>query len=152
MPWDLGSPILQGDELALRQIKTIIYQKLSLDNFKKINGVHFTERGWYNIANGGTMENQLNILTWAIAGGFTGTWAMMFYLVKTMCLQMKALEDRIGRLEIKVENLDIKLSTRIDKLTEVVTDIDRRVCRMEGAFANKECCMINDNSQRKKAE
>jgi len=44
------------------------------------------------------------------------------------------------------------LEKRIEKLDEKVTDIDRRVCRMEGAFQNKECCMIKDSSQLKKAE
>jgi len=31
-------------------------------------------------------------------------------------------------------------------------DIDRRLCRLEGAFQAKECCMIKDSRQMEKAE
>ena len=44
------------------------------------------------------------------------------------------------------------LSKRIDKLDEKVTDIDRRLCRLEGAFSSKDCCMIKDDRQIKKVE
>jgi len=40
----------------------------------------------------------------------------------------------------------------LSKLDEKVTDIDRRLCRLEGAFSAKECCMIKDDSKLKKAE
>lgn len=55
-------------------------------------------------------------------------------------------------LNTKIDNLDKNLGNRIDKLDEKVTDIDRRLCRLEGAFSSKECCMIKDSSQIKKAE
>ena len=29
-----------------------------------------------------------------------------------------------------------------------ITDIDRRLCRLEGAFASKDCCMIKDSRHR----
>lgn len=45
-----------------------------------------------------------------------------------------------------------KLDQRIDKLDEKVTDIDRRLCRLEGAFSSKDCCMIKDDRQLRKAE
>ena len=31
----------------------------------------------------------------------------------------------------------------IGKLDEKLTDVDRRLCRMEGAFSMKECCRIS---------
>lgn len=37
------------------------------------------------------------------------------------------------------------LGNRIDKLDEKITDIDRRLCRLEGAFSSKDCCMIKDH-------
>lgn len=52
------------------------------------------------------------------------------------------------RLDSKIEKLDGKL----DKLNDKVEDIDRRLCRLEGAFSSKECCMIKDSSQLKKVE
>jgi hypothetical protein len=44
------------------------------------------------------------------------------------------------------------LGKRIDKLDEKVTDIDRRLCRLEGAFSSKECCMLVEDRHAKKAE
>ncbi len=57
-----------------------------------------------------------------------------------------------GSLHKRIDDVENNLGKRIDKLDEKVTDIDRRVCRMEGAFNNKECCMIKDSSQMRKAE
>jgi len=66
------------------------------------------------------------------------------------------LDGKIEAVDTKLTNqmskLEDKLSYQIQKLDEKVTDIDRRVCRMEGAFNNKDCCMIKDSSQLKKAE
>jgi hypothetical protein len=44
------------------------------------------------------------------------------------------------------------LSSRIDKLDEKLTDVDRRLWRLEGAFSSKDCCMIKDEKQMRKAE
>ena len=44
------------------------------------------------------------------------------------------------------------LTSRIDKLDEKVTDIDRRLCRIEGSMAAKECCMLKDERQLRKVE
>jgi hypothetical protein len=56
------------------------------------------------------------------------------------------------KLSGKIEKLDERLSGKIDKLSEKVEDVDRRLCRLEGAFSSKECCMIKDSSQMRKAE
>jgi len=45
------------------------------------------------------------------------------------------------------------LNHRIDKLDEKkLTDVDRRLCRLEGAFSSKDCCMIKDEKKMKQAE
>jgi hypothetical protein len=44
------------------------------------------------------------------------------------------------------------LSKRIDDLAEEVKDIDRRLCRIEGALSAKECCMLKDEQKLKKVE
>lgn len=41
-----------------------------------------------------------------------------------------------------------QVDQRFDKLDEKVTDIDRRLCRLEGAFASKDCCMIKDHHRK----
>lgn len=63
---------------------------------------------------------KLDILIFAISGGFAGTWMLIFYSL-----------SRMGKLD--------------DKLT----DIDRRVCRIEGALTNKECCILNHEPKQK---
>ncbi len=44
------------------------------------------------------------------------------------------------------------LNHQMDKLDEKVTDIDRCLCRLEGAFSLKDCCMIKDERKLGKAE
>jgi len=52
----------------------------------------------------------------------------------------------------KIEGLDQKLSNKIDSLDEKITDVDRRLCHLQGAFSQKECCMIKDERKMTKAE
>jgi ABC-type nickel/cobalt efflux system permease component RcnA len=66
--------------------------------------------------------------------------------------RFKQLDDRFVRSEQKFDTLDQKFSEKIDRVDEKVTDIDRRLCRLEGAFSSKDCCMIKDERQMKKAE
>lgn len=51
-----------------------------------------------------------------------------------------------------LRNFKIDVIQKIDKLDEKVTDIDRRLCRLEGAFTSKECCRIQDERHMKQAE
>ena len=66
------------------------------------------------------MMEKLDILMFAMGGGFAGTWMLIFYGL-----------SRMGKLD--------------DKLT----DIDRRGCRIEGALTNKECCILSSSSKEK---
>lgn len=70
--------------------------------------------------------DKLDIILWAMGGGFAGTWALLFWNFK-----------------------------KIEKLDEKLTDVDRRLCRLEGAFScfsSREICGIRTDSQMKKAE
>jgi hypothetical protein len=51
-----------------------------------------------------------------------------------------------------LRNFKIDVIQKIDKLDEKVTDIDRRLCRLEGAFSSKDCCRIQDERHLKQAE
>jgi len=43
-----------------------------------------------------------------------------------------------------------RFENRLDKFEEKLLDIDRRLCRIEGAMSNKDCYMLkSDHSQRK---
>ncbi len=52
----------------------------------------------------------------------------------------------------RIESVNTNLSNRIEKVDEKVTDVDRRLCRLEGAFSAKDCCMIKEDRHIKKAE
>lgn len=66
----------------------------------------------------------IEILTWAIGAGFVGTWVVMGVgFSMAFC--------------------------RIDKLDEKLTDVDRRLCRIEGAMMSKECCMLSSSNKEK---
>lgn len=80
------------------------------------------------------MEQQLTLLLWVIGAGFGVTFALLVFL-------WNSLNNRMDRTDLK-----------IDKLDEKLTDVDRRLCRLEGAFSNKDCCMIKDDRVIKKAE
>lgn len=77
---------------------------------------------------------KIDILLWIVGVGFTFNFSLMLVI-------WGSVNSRFERLE-----------SRIDKLDEKVTDIDRRICRLEGAFASKDCCMIKDERQLHKAE
>jgi len=55
-------------------------------------------------------------------------------------------------LNAKIDKIEGTLNYRIDKVDEKLTDIDRRLCRLEGAFSSKDCCMIKDDSKIRRAE
>ncbi len=53
-----------------------------------------------------------------------------------------------NRMDKKID----ELKGQIKDVAEDVKDIDRRLCRIEGAMASKDCCMLKDDRQMKKAE
>lgn len=60
---------------------------------------------------------KFEILLWAIGGGFAGTWAMMFWFMTS-------------------------IKSDIQDLRKDIQDMDRRLCRLEGAFAAKDFCVL----------
>ena len=64
----------------------------------------------------------------------------------------KKIDSVENRLTKRIDSVETVLSSKIEKLDEKVTDVDRRLCRLEGAFSSKDCCMIKDSSQVRKAE
>lgn len=63
------------------------------------------------------LSNHIQTLTWAMGLGFAALGSITLYLHSKTC-------------------------QRIDKLDGKLTDIDRRLCRIEGAMSNKDCCML----------
>jgi hypothetical protein len=67
------------------------------------------------------------IILWTIGGGF----ALNLTLMKIMFSHF---------------------DKRFDKMDEKITDIDRRLCRIEGTMAAKECCVLKNDRQERKVE
>ena len=66
------------------------------------------------------------------------------------------MDKKIDALQVEIKSdmaqLESRLTIKIDKLDEKVTDVDRRLCRLEGAFSAKDCCAIKDDRHLRKAE
>jgi biopolymer transport protein ExbB/TolQ len=63
-----------------------------------------------------------------------------------------AMSKKFEEQDKKIDSVNTALSQKIDKLDEKLTDVDRRLCRLEGAFASKDCCMIKDDRHLRKAQ
>jgi hypothetical protein len=70
---------------------------------------------------------KIDILLWAVGGGFLITFGIM----KIMWSAMNKGFDKVDQRFDKVDQ-------RFDKVEEKITDIDRRLCRLEGAFSSKD--------------
>lgn len=81
---------------------------------------------------------KVDILLWIVGSGFGLTFGLLLVIWNS--------------INQRIDNTERSLSNRIDKLDEKVTDVDRRLCRLEGAFSSKDCCMIKDERQLRKAE
>lgn len=78
--------------------------------------------------------------------------AMMFAACGIMC---KIMMVGFGQMNQRFDQIDKRfdrMDHRIDKMQETITDIDRRLCRLEGAFQSKECCLLKSDTQHKAAE
>jgi len=77
----------------------------------------------------------------------------MFYLYNEKI--NKKFEKFEEKMDKKFEIIDKKfedVNRKIDKMDDKLLDIDRRLCRLEGAFASKDCCVIKDNNKQRMAE
>jgi hypothetical protein len=77
---------------------------------------------------------KIDIVLWAIGGGF---------IIVLGTLKIIWNDIKLTRVELKEE---------IKDLGEKVTDIDRRLCRLEGAFGSREFCVLKDDRQNRKAD
>lgn len=69
-----------------------------------------------------------------------------FYLYdKRMVKRFEKIEDKFDKIDQRFDKVD----QRFDKIEETIKDIDRRLCRLEGAFSQKDCCMLKENHHHK---
>jgi hypothetical protein len=57
-----------------------------------------------------------------------------------------------NRLDNKLDKSINGLESKIDKLSEKVEDIDRRLCRIEGSLSNHGHCLFNQAKPEQKAQ
>lgn len=88
---------------------------------------------------------KIDILLWIVTSGF----GLMLVMWNALNKRIDSVESNLTK---RIDFVESSLTMRIEKLDEKVTDIDRRLCRLEGAFASKDCCLIKDDRQLKKAE
>jgi len=89
--------------------------------------------------------DKLDIVLYVVTGGFA-LMALMWHFINA---KIEKLEDFVS---MEINKLDNKINYKIDKLDEKLTDVDRRLCRLEGAFSSKDCCMIKEDNQMRKIE
>lgn len=70
---------------------------------------------------------KIDIVLWIISGGFTIIFGLMIIMWNN-------------------------ISGRIDRLSEKVDDIDKRLCRIEGSLATQGHCLFNQSHNDKKAQ
>lgn len=95
---------------------------------------------------------KLDILIWVMGGGFT----LMLVLWNHMNSQLTALKtdmnSQLTAIKTDMDGQFADVRGEIKELRGDVKDIDRRLCRLEGSFASKDCCMIKDARHLEKAE
>jgi len=99
---------------------------------------------------------KIDLVLWFMGAGFSINFTLLLIMWNTLTSTKEFLEKKIDvseeKLSKKIIEVDFKLSQKIEKLDEKVTDIDRRICRLEGAFSAKECCMLSADQHLKKAD
>ena len=78
--------------------------------------------------------DKLDLILWVLSGGFALTFGMLVLLW--------------NHLNVCSERLELK----IDKLDGKVNELDKRLIAIETTMRFKECCMLKDDSQMRKAE
>lgn len=82
---------------------------------------------------------KLDIIIALISGAFTIVFGLLLIVWSSLNKNIHNAEVRVTN---RIDSVEKSLSKRIDKLDEKLTDVDRRLCRMEGAFTSKDCCML----------
>ena len=70
---------------------------------------------------------KIDILMWAIGGGFAGTWGLFWIMFS-------------------------KFDRRLEKIEDKINNIDKRLVAVETLLHMKECCMLKDDRIKQKAE
>lgn len=80
------------------------------------------------------------------------TWRFAQLMMWVIGIQTTVIMASLGVIWAYIVAKFNKIDKRFERLEEKIEDIDRRICRLEGAFSAKECCMIKEERHLKKVE
>lgn len=87
------------------------------------------------------MEQSIQVMIWMIGGMAT----LMLFVWARLEKRFEIIDQRFQQVEQRFNQMENIFHVKFTLLQETVTDMDRRLCRLEGAFASKDCCMIKDS-------
>ena len=80
------------------------------------------------------------------------TWKMIQIMAAFMSVQTAILTGAIGFMWSHFNKRFEILENRMEKLSDKVEDVDRRLCRIEGSLATQGHCLFHQSQSEKKAE
>lgn len=84
-----------------------------------------------------------------VIGGVVTTIGFVYGFLRNFKIDML---NQLDRMKADNQQLLDRIDRKMDNFDEKLTDIARRLCRMEGAFSSKDCCILKEDKQTKKAE
>jgi hypothetical protein len=85
--------------------------------------------------------NDIHILMFMVGGGFVLLGIVWVHMNSKFETMQSTIDANFKSVRSEIKSLD-----------EKVTDIDRRLCRIEGSLATQGHCLFNQNIKEKKAE
>jgi len=71
--------------------------------------------------------------------------ACFYFYDKRMSKKLEKIDARFDKIEARFEKVD----ARFDKMFELLMDMDKRICRIEGALSAQECCILKEPKAKK---
>lgn len=91
--------------------------------------------------------DMIEILLTVTLAGFALNFATIAFMWRHFDKRFEKVDQRFEKVDQRFDKVD----QRFEKIEALVLDIDRRLCRIEGGMAAKDCCMLKDNRTNEKA-
>lgn len=105
------------------------------------------------------MDEFITLMKQIDVGNLIAMGAMLWVIYNRLDKRFEKIDERFEKMDERFNKVETdskenysKLEIKLDKMQETITDIDRRLCRLEGAFQSKECCLLKSDSSHKVAE
>jgi hypothetical protein len=91
-----------------------------------------------------TVMEKIDIILWVLSGGF----GLMLIMWHSLNSRMDKLDSRMDKLDSRMDKIDSKMDKQDGRMTKIEHDL----IEIKTILRMKECCMIQDEKQMKKAE